>query len=138
MGIWQFLRECEVTTDGYAAMAADSIARMPMASRAKKHIQLRFLYVQDLVASGVARLRKVDANHGLPYLHTKLPGPDRIRYLSELHHLRPISDHYRVQSILDYNSHKQLVRHDASCIACLSYEYFEYHTHYNMQCFVFH
>lgn len=65
IGVLQFLRECEVKTDNYVTLTTDSTASKSMASRlgvsrATKHIQLRFLYSQDLVSTGVVRLRKVD------------------------------------------------------------------------------
>lgn len=60
-----------------------------MASRlgatcATRHIQLRFLYIQDSVASGV----EVDTKDNLAGLHTKRLGPDKD---AELHHLSPLT-----------------------------------------------
>lgn len=51
------------------------------ASKAIKHTRLRCLNVQDMVASGVVRLRKVDTKDSLAYLHTKLLPVDRMRHL---------------------------------------------------------
>lgn len=51
----------EIAAHGYVAMATGSTAGKSMASvsRATKYIQLRFLYIQDLVAARVVRRRKV-------------------------------------------------------------------------------
>lgn len=56
MGVFQFLRECEVKMGGYVTMPTETTAEKPMASRlgvsrATKHMQLRCSYFQDLVAT---------------------------------------------------------------------------------------
>lgn len=81
-GVLQFLRECNVKTNGYATMWTDSITGKAMVSglgvsRATKHTQLRLLYIQGLVSAGYVGLRKVAAKDKLAGLSTKsLPAKD--------------------------------------------------------------
>lgn len=65
----------EFRTTFYASMAMDATSGKSMASRlrvsrATKHIQLPFLYTQDLVAAGVVRLRKVPTRDTLLWTST--------------------------------------------------------------------
>lgn len=70
MGVPQFLRECNIKTNGCATMSMDPTAGKSMAlkfgvSRATKHIQLRFLCTQDLASAGVVRWGGVLLSHGV-------------------------------------------------------------------------
>lgn len=76
MVVMQFLKECDLKVHNYPTIATDSTAGKSMASRigvsrVTKHIQLRLLYVQDLLAQGIVRLKKVDTAETLADLHTK-------------------------------------------------------------------
>lgn len=90
MGVLQFLRECCLNTSHHVTMSTDSTAGKSMASRvgvskATKHIQLRYLYIQDLVAAGAARLGNVVTKRNLADLHAKFLAVDRMRCLGERH-----------------------------------------------------
>lgn len=66
MGAMRLLKERDVKVNNYSTIATDNMASKSMASRigmsrATKHIHLRLLYMQDLVAHGILRLKKVDA-----------------------------------------------------------------------------
>lgn len=105
-------------------------------SRATKHMQLCFVYVQDLVASGVVRLRKIRTKDNLADPHTKYLSLHRGRYLAEVHHLRTSVDQYRMHTTLYYSSYAELSRQQHSCIAWSLDCFVVFLLKYYMPCFV--
>lgn len=91
MGVLQFPSECNDKANSFTTMATRITAEQSMVSRvgvsrATKHIQLRILYIQDLVVYGTVRLKKVSTKDNLADLHTTCLPFERRRYLCELHH----------------------------------------------------
>lgn len=92
-------------------MARDSTTGKSMASRvgssrAMKTIQLRCLYVQDLAATGVVRLRAVPTKENLADLHTKEHGQGA-RLIGDA--LKSSMDRYSIHGIINCHSHAQFV-----------------------------
>ena len=76
IAILQFLRESELPVAKTITIYTDSTAGKSIATRMgvgknTKHIQLRYLYVQDLVQHGLLRIAKVDTKNNYADLMTK-------------------------------------------------------------------
>lgn len=103
----QFLLDCECRAKGSGAMGPDSIMRKSVASRrgmshVANHIQVRYLCFPDLVAAGVARLRKAPSRDNLAGLHTTLPPVDTLRHLCEIHNLKSSVVRYHTPAVLTH------------------------------------
>lgn len=82
MGVAQFPEECDIKVHNYATIATGSTPGKSMATRigvskATKHIQLRLLCMQDMVAQGIVRLKRVGTKENLADVHTKYLPADR-------------------------------------------------------------
>lgn len=64
------------------------------------HIQLCFLFLQDLVAAGVVRLRNVPTKGNLADLRTKFLPLVRLRFLCDLQSLRSPMAYMCIQRIM--------------------------------------
>lgn len=69
-------------------------------------LRLRFLYNQDLVATGVVRLRKSTSKDNLADLPV-----ERLRNLCELRYVRPSTVYYNIHSAILHDYHAQLAHH---------------------------
>lgn len=99
MGVRVCLRECNDKTNSYVTICTIPTAGQPMASRlrakrATKHIQLWYLYIQEMIATGVVhatgivRRWKVPTKDNLADLHAILLPVEEIRHVCELRCLR--------------------------------------------------
>lgn len=113
MRVVQFPKGCDIKVRSYATIATDNTAGKSMASRicvsrATKYIQLRLLYIQDLVAQGIVRLEKVDTKGHIADLDTLYLAVDQVRSLCELHPWRASAPHCNIQSITQQGVHAEL------------------------------
>lgn len=81
-------------------------------NRATKHNQPRFLYIHDLAATGVVRLRKVSTQGNNTDLHTEFLPAERLRNLCELHDVRSPVVHNNIHALMPDDNHIQLAHHD--------------------------
>ena len=99
LGILNFLTEScllgKVTTTIHTdSSSAKSIATRIGVSKLTKHIQLRYLYVQDLVATNIIRIRKVSTHMNYADPLTKILPQQAL--LHHLPHLGLMSTHYDI------------------------------------------
>lgn len=105
-------------TGSYVTMSVGFTASKSMASRigvsrATRPIPLRYLYIQDLVSAGVARLQKVPTKRERCGPTHQFRPMDSVRYFCELQHLRSAVGHYRIHAITSHQYFLQMSRHDS-------------------------
>lgn len=70
-----------------------------------------FLYIQDLAATGIARMRKVLTQDNLADLHTQLLPVGRLRYLCQLYTVRPCTVYYNIHAVMQHDCSAHVAHH---------------------------